>query len=190
MMTSEAGRAMARHSEQKAFVEFKKHGWIVFDNELYRKDPIKYKDAVTSGIDFEGNLNGTLSLEDWLDLSIAVYNNGYTPTRTIMHALAFPAFIKNGLTGALTAAGGEEHAKYGDVSKAFNLGPDAIAGKLPFGFTVMLSPFAPINKTTKTFDLITVDHNNVGYLIEKMGMKTEGFRDPARDLNNLEKQCA
>lgn len=170
--------------------EFKKHGWVVFDNELYKKNPVEYKFATTSGIDYEGALNGTLSLEDWLDLSVAIYNNGYTPTRTIMHALAFPAFIKNGLTGALTAAGGEEHAKYGDVNKAFTLGPEAIAGKLPFGFTVQLSPFAPINRKNKTFDIICADHNNVGYLIEKMGIKTEGFREPARDLNNLKLQCA
>lgn len=183
-LSSEAGRALARHKEQKAFTEFKKHGWIVFDNSLYQKDPVKYKDATTSGIDFEGNLNGTMSLEDYLDLNIAVYNNGYNPSETVLHPLAFPAFIKNGLTGALTAVS-EEHAKYQDVSKSFNIGPGAIAGKLPFGFNVVLSPFAPMNKQTKTFDMITVDKGNVGYLVEKMNIKTEGFRDPARDLNNL-----
>lgn len=190
ILSSEAGRALAKHKEEKAFVEFRKRGWVVFDNELYRKDPVANKLAATGGVDFEGNLNGTLSLEDWLDLAIAVYNNGYTPDVTVMNALAFPAFIKNGLTGALTAAGGEEHAKYQDVNKAFTLGPSAIAGKLPFGFNVMLSPFAPVNRQTRTFDLITVDKNNVGFLIEKMNIKTEGFRDPARDLNNLKQYCA
>ena len=33
LMMSEAGRAMARHKEQKAFTEWISHGWIVFDNE-------------------------------------------------------------------------------------------------------------------------------------------------------------
>lgn len=135
-------------------------------------------------MDFSGNYNGTMSLEDYLDVVIACYNNGYTPTNTIMHCLAFPAFIKNGLTGALTAVE-ERNAKYESVSKSFTIGPEAIGGKLPFGLNVDLSPFAYIDRENKLFDMTVVDKDNVGWLIEKKGLTTEGFRDPARDLNNL-----
>lgn len=184
MLTSEAGRAMARHKEQKAFVEFMKHGYTVFDNELYNKDKELYADAATTGVDYDNNLNGTMSLEDFLDLAIAVDNNGYVPTDVVMHNLAFPAFIKNGLTGSLTALN-EKNAKVDDVSRKFVLGPEAIAGKLPFGLTVNLSPFAPVNRALKTFDMIVLDRNNVGTMIVKDELKTEDFRDPARDLNNI-----
>lgn len=81
MLTSEAGRALARHAEQKAFVEFKGHGWTVFDNALRRVDPVMFADAGTTGLDFKGDFNDTLSIDDYLDLIIAVYNNGYTPDR-------------------------------------------------------------------------------------------------------------
>ena len=184
IMTAEAGRAMARHKEQKAFTEFRKHGYVVFDNLLYKKDNVRYADAATTGVDYNNNLNGTMSLEDYLDLCIAVFNNGYTPTNTIMHPLAFPAFVKNGLTGALTAVN-ERDAKFADVSKSFVIGPDAIAGKLPFGLQVDLSNQAPINREARLFDMVVVDKDNVGFLVVKEDIYTEKFREPARDLNNL-----
>lgn len=192
MLTAEAGRAMARHKEQKAFTEFIKHGHIVFDNEYARvnannPDPAlakMAKDAGTTGVDYDNNLNGTMSLEDYLDLCIALHNNGYTPSETVMHSLAFPAFVKNGLTGALTAAS-DQHAKVKNPNGSWTIGPGAMMGKLPFAMTVSLSPFAPFNKTTKTFDMIVVDKDNVGYQVVKEEIKTDNFRDPARDLNNV-----
>lgn len=180
---AEAGRAMARLKEQKAFHEFKTHGNVIFDNNLYKANPKLYKHATTNGVDFEGNLNGTMSLEDYLDLVFAVHANEYTPTNTIMHPLAFPAFIKNGLTGALTAVN-EKDAKY-DSIKTFKFGPEAVTGKLPFGLQVDLTPFATINKEKRTFDMIVADRNNVGYLVVRDELKTDSFRDPSRDLNNV-----
>lgn len=180
---AEAGRAMARLKEEKAFHEFKVHGNVVFDNKLYKANPTLYKQASTSGVDFEGNLNGTMSLEDYFDLVVAVHANEYTPTNTVMHPLAFPAFIKNGLTGALTAVN-EKDAKYDSV-KSFKFGPEAVSGKLPFGLQVDLTPFATIDKENRTFDLSVVDKNNVGYLVVRDELKTDSFRDPSRDLNNV-----
>lgn len=183
MMLAEAGRAMARHKEQKAFNEFITHGHVVFDNELRRKDPVLWAQAGTTGVDYEGNYNDTLSVEDLLDLIIAVYNNEYTPTDLIMHPLAWTAFAKNGLTGALTAPY-EREARRELPTAGFKLGPESIQGRLPFAFNVNLSPFAPIDKVGKTFDIMCVDRNNVGVEIVKEDMKTENFRDPARDINN------
>lgn len=183
MMLSEAGRAMARHKEQKAFNEFITHGHTVFDNELRRKDPKLWAAAGTTGVDYQNNLNDTLSVEDLLDLIIAVYNNEYTPTDLIMHPLAWTTFAKNGLTGSLTAPF-EREAKRELPTGGFKLGPDSIQGRLPFAFNVNLSPFAPIDKVAKTFDIMCVDRNNVGVEIVKDDLKTESFRDPSRDINN------
>lgn len=184
MMISEAGRALARHKEQKAFIEFQKHSWTVFDNNLYARDPVQYALAATTGVDFENNLNGTMSVDDYLDIIIALYNNGYTPTDVIMHALAWPSFVKNGLTGVFTGIS-DKNAKEGSVNSTIKIGPEAMAGKLPFALNVNLSPFAPINKINKTFDMFAVDKDNVGILLVKDDIKTEEFREPARDLNNL-----
>ena len=180
VLLQEAGRAMARLKEQKAFDEWLRHGWIVFDNALRAKIP----EAGTTGLDFDGNLNDTMSIDDLLDLIIAVYNNEYTPTDLIMHPLVWTVFARNGLTGSLTAPFDRE-TKRELPNAQFKLGPESIQGRLPFSFNVNLSPFAPIDRRGKTFDMFCVDANNVGVQIVKDELKTEEFRDPSRDLNNV-----
>lgn len=184
MLTQEAGRAMARHKEQKAFLEWLMHGWTVFDNDLYRQNSTLYADARTSGVDFTGSINYTMSIDDFLDIIIAVYNNEYTPTDLIMHPLAWTVFAKNGLTGSLVAPMDRE-TKREMPNASFKLGPESIQGRIPFAFNVNLSPFAPINKLNKTFDMFVVDANNVGVQIVQEDLKTEEFRDPSRDIRNL-----
>lgn len=180
VLLKEAGRAMARLKEQKAFDEWLRHGWTVFDNALRAKIP----EAGTTGLDFHGNYNDTMSIDDLLDLVIAVYNNEYTPTDLIMHPLVWTVFARNGLTGSLTAPF-ERETKREMPNAQFKLGPESIQGRLPFSFSVNLSPFAPIDRVGKTFDIFCVDGNNVGVQIVKDELKTEEFRDPSRDLNNV-----
>ena len=180
ILLQEAGRAMARLKEQKAFDEWLRHGWTVFDNAQRATIP----EAGTTGMDFEGNYNDTLSIDDLLDLIIAVYNNEYTPTDLVMHPLVWTCFARNGLTGSLTAPY-DRDVKREMPNAQFKLGPESIQGRLPFSFTVNLSPFAPIDRNAKTFDMFCVDANNVGVQIVRDDLKTEEFRDPTRDLNNV-----
>ena len=180
VLLQEAGRAMARLKEQKAFDEWLRHGWTVFDNKLRAQIP----EAGTTGLDFNGVLNDTMSIDDLLDLIIAVYNNEHTPTDLIMHPLVWTVFARNGLTGSLTAPFDRE-VKREMPNAQFKLGPESIQGRLPFSFNVNLSPFAPIDRAGKTFDMFCVDANNVGVQIVKDELKTEEFRDPSRDLNNV-----
>ena len=184
MLSSEAGRALARLKEEKAFIEWLGHGHTVFDNDLYRIDPTRYADARTTGVDFNNIPNDTMSIDDYLDLIIALYNNGYTPTDLVMHPLAWPSFVRNGFTGSLTAPFDRE-TKRQTGSGSVKVGAGAIDGKIPFQFTANISPFAPINKIDKTFSIFCVDRNNVGVLIQKDDIKTESFKDPARDIFNL-----
>jgi hypothetical protein len=178
IMLQEAGRAMARLKEEKAFNEFMSHGWVVFDNNY--ADP----QAKTTGIDYNGVANLTLSVEDLLELLIAVYNNEYVPTDLIMHPLAWTVFARNGLTGAFTSSIMGKPSIEG-VNGKYNLGPESIQGRIPFAFNVNLSPFAPIDKDNKTFDIITVDKNNVGVQIVQEGITTTEWIDPSRDLKNI-----
>ena len=173
VLIAEAGRAMARLKEQKAFNE-------LFDNSLRSRIP----QAGTTGLDFDGNLNDTLSIDDLLDLIIAVYNNEYTPTDLVLHPLVWTAFARNGLTGGLTAPF-DKDVKREMPNATFKLGPESIQGRLPFAFSVNLSPFSPIDRIAKTFDMFCVDANNVGVEIVRDTLKTEEFREPARDLNNI-----
>lgn len=183
MLSAEAGKALARHKEQKAFTEFTSHGHTVFDNKLAKLSP-EYKDAATTGLDYEGLPNDTMSIDDHLDLIIALYNNGYICTNMVMHPLAWPAYAKTGFTGGLTAHYDRE-AKRETPKLGYKFGPESIQGRVPFGFNVELSNFAPIDKVDKTFDITCVDASNVGVLIQKEDIKTTAFEDLSRDIHNL-----
>jgi hypothetical protein len=178
MLIKEAGRAMGRLKEQKIFQNFSKYGHKVFDN--LDANP----EAHTSGLDIDGNKNGTMSAEDFLDLIIAVMGNEYTPSDILMHPLAWTVFARNELTGALAKSPNDMYPHKG-TPKSMALGPDSIQGRLPFAFNVQLSPFIPLDKKAKRFDMYVVDRNNIGVLLEKQGLQTEEFNEPARDIKNL-----
>lgn len=178
MLIKQAGRAMARHKEQKAFYQFRKHGHTVFDNLL--SDPR----AKTTGLDKNGVMNDTFSAEDFLDLVIAVMANEFTATDLMMHPLAWTVFAKNELMGSLQANPYDNYPVKGNP-KAMAMGPESIQGRLPFNFNVNLSPFIPLDKKARRFDVYAVDRNNIGVLLVKDDMKTEEFDEPARGLKNL-----
>ena len=179
MLVKEAGRAMARLKEQKIFYNFSRYGHTVFDN-LLTGTP----EALTSGLDVDGSQNGTMSAEDFLDLIIAVMGNEYTPTDIMMHPLAWTVFARNELTGQLAKTPYDTYPHKG-APTGMAMGPESIQGRLPFAFNVMLSPFIPLDKKNKRFDMYVVDRNNIGVLLIKEDLTTEEFRDPAKDIRNL-----
>ena len=180
MMIREAGRALGRHKEQKAFVQFSKHGHPVFDNAKRATNP----DAGTTGLDKNGNYNDTFSTEDFLDLVIAVMANEYTPTDLLMHPLTWTVFAKNELNGLMLS---NPYGNYPHKGQPGNiaLGPDSIQGRLPFGFNVQLSPFIPFDKKNKRYDMYCIDRNNVGVQLVRQDLKVDRFNEPARDIQNV-----
>ncbi len=180
MLIKQAGRAMGRHKEQKAFHQFRKHGHTIFDNYKRGENPL----AGTTGLDKNGNLNDTFSAEDFLDLIIGVMANEYTISDLLMHPLAWTVFAKNELMGNLQANPYGNYPVKGNPG-GMKLGPESIQGRIPFGLSVSLSPFIPLDKKSRRFDVYAVDRNNIGVLLVKDDMKTEEFDEPARGLKNL-----
>jgi hypothetical protein len=180
MMIKQAGRALARHKEQKAFHQFRKHGHVVFDNYIRAQ----YPEAGTTGLDEHGNLNDTFSAEDFLDIIIAVMSNEYTPSDILMHPLAWTVFAKNELTGTMLAKPYDNYPAKGAPTN-IKLGPESIQGRIPFNFNVQLSPFIPLDKRLRRFDVYVVDKNNIGVLLVKDELKTEEWTEPARGLKNV-----
>lgn len=178
MMIKEAGRAMARHKEQKIFYNFSRFGHTVFDNLDVNPE------AHTRGLNEAGTQNGTMSAEDFLDLIIAVMGNEYTPSDILMHPLAWTVFARNELTGALAKAPYDNYPHKG-APTSMAMGPESIQGRLPFAFNVQLSPFIPLDKKNKRFDMYVVDRNNIGILLQKEDLTSEKFIEPARDITNL-----
>lgn len=175
MYTEEAGRAMARHKEQQAFYNMKRHGHTVFDNNSANPE------AKTTGCDEYGNLNGTMSVEDFLDLLIALHFNGFTPTTVLMHSLVWPMFARQGIM----AGNINQTPQTKESPTSVVLGPGAANGRLPFSLQIELSPFIPFDEEAKTHDLFAVDENNVGVEIVKEALKQMNFDDPERDIKSI-----
>lgn len=179
MMIREAGRAMARHKEQKMFYNMSRYGHTVFDNNS--SDSL----AKTRGVgDDYVTPNDTLSAEDFLDMIIALMANEMTPTDVLMHPLTWTVFARSELHQGLSLNPQSLYPATNQPS-SMTMGTAAIQGRLPFSFNVQLSPFIPFDKTNKRYDMYVVDRNNVGVLLLKEELSTERFTEPARDIMNM-----
>lgn len=168
-----AGRALARLKEENMFREFTRHGHVVYDASLFTVG----QDGYPTGRGFDGELNGTLTAEDLLDMSVSIMAAGFTPTDIIMHPLCWSLFAKN-----------EFLAESGKAAFGQGVGgqdPRQFSTSNSLGLTVQFSPFVPFDQAEKTFDFYLVDRNNVGVLLVKDDISTEQFDDPTRDIQSL-----
>ena len=170
-----AGRALARKKEELAFRAFSMEGHTVFDGAQFQPG----QDGYPTGRGFDGELNGTLTAEDMLDMAVSIMSAGFTPTTLIMHPLTWSLFAENEFiknsTGTAAFGQGQVDAKtIKDANPSNSL-----------GLEVIFSPFVPFNQAEKTFDFYIVDKNNVGVQLVKDDITTENFDDPYRDILNL-----
>lgn len=192
------GRAMARYKEEQIFNAFSTHGHIVFDNDLANVNP----DARTTGRGIDGEYNDTLSVEDFLDLTMALMGNGFNPTDVIMHPLVWVVFARNAMIGnglSFGALGGNNihpngaiqgtpaafgMANNGDGQKLI-MRPEQVQNRLPVPMTVNFSPWIKFDKIQKKFDMYILDRSEVGVIAQKEGLSTENWTDPERDIRSL-----
>ena len=192
------GRAMARYKEEMIFNAFSSHGHVVFDNALRTAQPA----AGTTGLGKDGNYNDTLSVEDFLDLTLALMGNGYNPTDVIMHPLTWVVFARNSMIGnGLTfgALGGNNVHPNGAIQgtpAAFGMAnngngqkmimtPDQVQNRLPVPMAINFSPWVKFDKLTKRFDMYVVDKSEVGIIAQREALSTGNWTDPEKDIRNL-----
>lgn len=190
------GRAMARFKEERCFNAFSTHGHVVFDNNLRKQVPA----AGTHGMAEDGSYNDTLSVEDFLDMAIAMMSNGKNPTDVIMHPLCWIVFAQNSMIGnGLTfgALGGSHVHPWGATQgtpgfaglqadqgpQKFIITPDQVQNRLPLPMTMNLSPFVTFDKAAKKFDMYILDREEVGIIAQKEAISLENWSDPERDVN-------
>ena len=192
------GRAMARYKEEMIFNAFSSHGHVVFDNALRTAQPA----AGTTGLGKDGQFNDTLSVEDFLDLTLALMGNGYNPTDVIMHPLTWVVFARNSMIGnGLTfgALGGNNVHPNGGIQgtpAAFGMAnsgngqklimtPDQVQNRLPVPMAINFSPWVRFDKLTKRFDMYVVDKTEVGIIAQRESLSTGNWTDPEKDIRNL-----
>ena len=192
------GRAMARYKEEMIFNAFSSHGHVVFDNALRTAQPA----AGTTGLGKDGQFNDTLSVEDFLDLTLALKGNGYNPPDVIMHPLTWVVFARNSMIGnGLTfgALGGNNVHPNGGIQgtpAAFGMAnsgngqklimtPDQVQNRLPVPMAINFSPWVKFDKLTKRFDMYVVDKTEVGIIAQRESLSTGNWTDPEKDIRNL-----
>ena len=192
------GQARGRYKEEWCFNAFSRHGTPVFDNEAREQIP----EAGTTGRGKDGNFNDTMTMEDFLDLMLALMANDQTPTDVIMHPLTWVIFAKNSMIGnGLTfgAFGGQQVSPFGTTQgtngfaglpnemgpQKFIMTPDQVQGRLPMPVQVSFSPFVQFDKQKKRFDMYCIDRSNVGVIAEKEALTTDNWSDPERDIRLL-----
>lgn len=169
-----AGRALARLKEENAFRQLSTNGHVVYDAKLFEPGTPGYP----TGRGFDGELNGTLSAEDLLDMSVSIMSGGYTPTDIIMHPLCWSLFAKNAfIENSGMPAFGVQSTEAKD--------PREFTTQNALGLNVEFSPNVPFDQVNKTFDFYIIDRNNIGVMVVKDDISTDQFEDPTRDIQHL-----
>ena len=192
------GKAMARYKEEWIFNSFSQHGHVIYNNKVAHQMP----EFGTTGRGEDGQFNGTLSVEDMLDMCLTLMSNGFSATDIIMHPLTWVVFARNSMIGngmTYGAFGGSDVHPWGQVQgtpgfaglaangngQKLIMRPEQIQNRLPVPLTINLSPFINFDKQAREFDMYCIDRTEVGVIVQKEGLSTENWTDPERDIRNL-----
>jgi hypothetical protein len=97
-----AGRALARWKEVKIFNYIRAMGVCAFNNI----SPTSSILGVTTGRDFDGQANGSLTMDDLFDAYGQVMSQGFMPDTLLMHPLTWVMFVKDAQLRAFVQANG------------------------------------------------------------------------------------
>ena len=106
-----AGNALARHKEEYIFTWISQLGTLVFDNLVANRQansnpkPIK---GCTTGRNYMGKFNGSMTVDDIFDQYSAVLLNGFVPDTLLVHPMAWLMWVKDPVMRefAIQAGGG------------------------------------------------------------------------------------
>ena len=120
-----AGRALARHKEKKIFNAIRSLGVVCFDNLT----PLSSIFGVTHGRALDGSANGSVIMDDLIDIYGQILMQGFTPDTILVHPLTWAMFLKDPVLKVL--------AMHGVTSRMYGNYQGSAAGK---------APWAPENK--------------------------------------------
>ena len=105
----EAGRALAREKEKRAYAAFQENGVTLFDN-LAKDQAIFHK--WLSGRDIEGRQNGTLSPRDFFKAYAHMITEDFNPDTVLIHPYAWQMFLFSPLLREIMIQGGKVSPNY------------------------------------------------------------------------------
>jgi hypothetical protein len=210
-----AGRALARHKEQKIFNMISSLGVVTHNNV----DPTNSVFGNTKGRALDGSGNGSMILDDLFDAFGQVITQGYQPNTLLMHPLTWVMFVKDSHLRSLALANGQntwfgswqgnpvgrapwDAAPNGlgvapgqnidPASAALTAYPQTINAQptfpnlgFPFPFRIIVSPFVNFDPVRKLTDIMIFDSNELGALVVDEDIVTEDFKDPRVDITKI-----
>lgn len=201
VLFKKAGEAMGRIQEERIFLEFSRHGHVVKDGdfvanaELDANQEVQWQAGfvpppgvdtgiVPTGRNFQGELNGTLSVEDTFDMFLNLYANEYIATDAVLHPLVWPMVAKNEVLSTLPigAFGGRGE---NNEPNTLTITPEQVQGRLPLSLQITLTPFARLNWAEKNFDMYVVARGSVGALVVKDDLGFEQWIDPNVEVHRV-----
>jgi len=89
MYTSQAAKALARFKEEEGFNMIYNAASVTHDNAT----PADSIFGCTTGRDLDGALNGSLTVDDIIEMYMQVQHNGFIPNALIVHPLTYLMFL-------------------------------------------------------------------------------------------------
>lgn len=184
-----ASNACDRWKEEKIFKEALSKANTVFDNTMTGES-----EALTSGKDVDGALNGSVSFLDLMEIFGGVMTNGYTVTDLLMHPMCWVMLAKDPrLLFHLLTTGA-----YGQSVPVPGLDANSIQKNLPFGsVNVVVTPQMPFDyKRSIALNGVPQDPCNIGNIIaldrkasllvlQRDDKHMEEFKAQTRDIHYL-----
>jgi len=112
-----AGNALARHKEEYIFSFITQLGTVVYDNSTAARlttAPIQPVRGTTTGRNYKGLLNGSMTLDDVFDMYAQVMAQGFIPDTLLVHPMTWLMWVKDPVLRefAIQAGGGSFFANW------------------------------------------------------------------------------
>jgi len=194
-----AGRALARLKERKVADMLSREGTVLVDNDGAGT-------RRTTGRDWAGAYNGTLTLDDIFNVWGIMVNTGFVPNTLIMHPFAWKIFSEDGMQKLFGFQNGMQNMLWqlpqGNPGSApnwrqtmlnqntFVAEPQNLAttftrvpSLFPTQFNIIVSPYIAFanNKT----DIIFCDINELGLLVVDEEVTSDEWTDPSKDIMKM-----
>lgn len=196
-----AGRALARLKERKVADLITNNATVLINND----------DATarrTTGRDYAGAYNGTLTLDDIFNVWSVMVNTGFVPNTLIMHPFAWKIFAEDGMQKLFGFQNGMQNMLWqlpqGNPGNAptwrqtmlnqntYVTDPQNLAttftrvpSLFPTQFNIIVSPYMPFTASSNKTDIVFCDINELGILVVDEEVTSDEWTDPSKDIMKM-----
>jgi hypothetical protein len=179
--------AMKRKKEEKVFTAGFQYAHTIFNNTGANTN------GFTTGVDVNGNLNGSISMLDIMELYAGLINNGYSATDMVIHPLTWSTLARDprilfqilhaGIAQnlpmpSLDAAGMQKNLPFGGVNLV-------VSPQMPFQLETSITMNGSVMPACNVASILVVDRRNAIVILQRDTMHLDEWDDQHRDIHQL-----